>query len=130
VIALNKSDLRSAVETGCLEKALLPGEKMISVSAKTDAGLAELGQALIESVQKSGAWTEQTLVITQVRHQEALNTAVQALDAALDASPRTAFEECVAAELKKAIDSLGEIVGETYTDDLLDRIFGQFCIGK
>ena len=64
------------------------------------------------------------------RHRDALERTQSALARASEAAQQNAFEECVALELKSALQALGEIIGETATEDLLDQIFSQFCIGK
>ena len=53
-----------------------------------------------------------------------------ALGAALMAAESNAGQELVAAEIRIAIDALGRVVGTIYTDDILDLVFGRFCIGK
>ena len=52
------------------------------------------------------------------------------LQQALQAAAGSAGDELVAAELRLALDELGKVVGAVYTDDLLDRVFSRFCIGK
>ena len=67
---------------------------------------------------------------TATRCQASLRQTVASLDRAIGLTHLGAGEELVAAELRVCLDALGEMVGVVYTDDLLDRIFGQFCIGK
>ena len=64
------------------------------------------------------------------RHQDALQRAREALVRALDAFRADATLELVAADLHIGVNAVGEIVGKTTTEDLLDSIFSQFCIGK
>jgi tRNA modification GTPase len=64
------------------------------------------------------------------RHQDALARARAALVGAGQAARKAAYEECVALELKTALNALGEIIGETTTEDLLGQIFSKFCVGK
>jgi tRNA modification GTPase len=61
---------------------------------------------------------------------ESLASARLGLRRALDAIDERVGDEWVAAELRSALDELGRIVGAVYTDDILDRIFSRFCIGK
>jgi tRNA modification GTPase len=100
------------------------------VSAKTGEGLVELIEAVKKialGVDYSGIKAEWLL---NVRHQNALSRAQEALTQAEHAARDTAFEECIALEIKTALDALGEIIGETTTEDLLDQIFSTFCVGK
>ena len=80
------------------------------------------------STEKAQASEAQWLL--NARHQAALVRAKEALTHATQAAEAENFEECVALELQTALGALGEIVGETTTEDLLDEIFSTFCIGK
>jgi tRNA modification GTPase len=76
------------------------------------------------------AQTSEAQWLLNARHQGALLRAREALHEAAQAAKKEAWEECVALELKTALQALGEIIGETTTEDLLEQIFSQFCIGK
>ena len=69
-------------------------------------------------------------VMINSRHQDALNRARAATMRTLDALRADATLELVAMDLRIAVNAVGEIVGKTATEDLLDSIFSQFCIGK
>jgi tRNA modification GTPase len=69
-------------------------------------------------------------VVTRLRHWEALQRARQGLLRACDAMEQRLSGEFIAVDLREALEWLGEIVGLDYTEDLLDKIFGEFCIGK
>jgi tRNA modification GTPase len=64
------------------------------------------------------------------RHQDALNRARSATERTLEALRQDKTLELVALDLRIAVNAIGEIVGKTTTEDLLDMIFSQFCIGK
>src|SRR5206468_5667079 len=70
------------------------------------------------------------VLITHLRHRSALERAKTSLDQALVSIQQHVAAECIAADLRVAINAIGEIIGETTTDDILDRIFKEFCIGK
>ncbi|MFH5806521.1 tRNA modification GTPase [Alienimonas sp. DA493] len=97
------------------------------VSAATGAGLAELKTALAAALERAEPRRHLTGA-TAARGGAALNEAAAALEAA--AATVELGDELVAAELRTAIDALGEVLGVVYHDDLLGRIFGRFCIGK
>jgi len=78
----------------------------------------------------ASGWSGERDVAINARHRDALERARAALMQAAQAADGDAFEECVALDLKTALLSLGEIIGETATEDLLDQIFSTFCIGK
>jgi tRNA modification GTPase len=67
---------------------------------------------------------------TAERCRESLRRAAECLQAACQLADCGGQEELIAADLRAALDELGQIVGAVYTDDVLDRIFSRFCIGK
>jgi tRNA modification GTPase len=97
------------------------------VSAVTGAGLDELARLLAARLGVA-AGADGLLVLA--RHGDALLRAGAALELAEEATRRRAGDELVAAEVRRALSSLGEITGETATQELLERIFSSFCIGK
>ncbi|QDT14688.1 tRNA modification GTPase [Alienimonas californiensis] len=116
LVVHTKADLRAREE---------PGE--LSVSAATGAGLAELRMALAAALERAEPRRHLTGA-TAARGGAALREAATALERAGDVVELG--DELVAAELRTAIDALGEVLGVVYHDDLLGRIFGRFCIGK
>jgi tRNA modification GTPase len=97
------------------------------VSAVTGAGLGVLEAALGRALLGAAAVSE-TPMISRMHQADSLRRAAQCVDRALDC--RDASPELLAFELREALAALGEITGETTPEDLLDIIFGQFCIGK
>ncbi|MBX7142987.1 MAG: tRNA uridine-5-carboxymethylaminomethyl(34) synthesis GTPase MnmE [Oligoflexia bacterium] len=101
------------------------------LSVKTGAGFDALTEALVEEVKSSSADRAQaSQIVTNERHRACLTSAHEALGRAIDAGRRAFPLEIVSAELRIALQSLQEIVGKTYTEDILGRIFSKFCIGK
>ena len=100
---------------------------VLAVSAATGAGLADLGAAVAAAL-GAGAPRRHLTGATAARGGEALREAAAALTRAADVVD--AGDELVAAELRAAVDALGEVLGVVYHDDLLGRIFGRFCVGK
>ncbi|HUQ68995.1 MAG TPA: tRNA modification GTPase [Planctomycetaceae bacterium] len=103
----------------------------LAVSAITGDGLAALQEHICEMLGATTSAGRQWIGSTAARCQESLRTAADALHRAVAAAshPSTG-DELVAVELRSALDHLGAIVGAVYTDDVLDRIFSKFCIGK
>ncbi|MCI0491999.1 MAG: 50S ribosome-binding GTPase [Planctomycetes bacterium] len=127
VVAWTKSDL--LVEP---LQAQLPLETMsVVTSSRTGAGLAELGRVL-RSMLTADPTTEtgQVVATTAQRCSESIRMAEQAICRSRRLVEDNEGEELVAVEIRAALDELGRIVGAVYTDDLLDRIFRSFCIGK
>jgi tRNA modification GTPase len=123
VLVVNKSDLPARAE---LPASGLP---TVFVSAKTGAGLETLRQKILETVLGSSSLLGEGLVITNLRHRGALAASGKALRAALATVEREPLE-ITAMELREALDRLGEIVGAVSTEDILERVFSEFCIGK
>ena len=110
------------------ELSAQPAIAHIKVSAKTGEGLEELEEQLAVFLEKSTSDNGEQ--ITKLRHQNALNQALDALARARMAYDQKLSLEFVTLDLKAAIDALGELIGTVYSEDLLDVIFAQFCIGK
>jgi tRNA modification GTPase len=103
-----------------------PWPGAIPVSALTGEGFDALTAAIRETLHGDGQ--RENPVLTDVRQAAALEEAVLALERALEALPLG--EEIVLEDLRAALAALGEITGEVANDDLYDRIFSTFCIGK
>jgi tRNA modification GTPase len=102
------------------------------ISAKTGDGIGPLIEALVEDVAKSmpekGDVGE---IVTNERHRDCLLRAEHALDSCVEGiRQRTAPPSILATDIRDALAALDEIVGKTYTEDILGRIFSKFCIGK
>ncbi|MFQ5731937.1 MAG: tRNA modification GTPase [Planctomycetaceae bacterium] len=102
----------------------------LSISAVTGTGLTEFQACVHRSVSREPSRAGGLLGTTAARCQRSLREALDALRRAASATKAALGDELIAAELRDAIDALGQIVGAVYTDDLLDRIFSKFCIGK
>jgi tRNA modification GTPase len=103
---------------------------VVEVSCLTGQGLDALKDALKELIWAGEIRAEMLQVMINSRHQDALRRAREAAVRALDALRQDLTLELVALELRIAVNAVGEIVGKTTTEDLLDSIFSQFCIGK
>jgi len=103
---------------------------VVAVSCATGQGIESLKDAIKEAVWSGEIKAEMLEVMINSRHQDALNRASSAIGAATDALRKEAPLELAAMDLRIAASAVGEIVGKTTTEDLLDRIFSQFCIGK
>ncbi len=101
----------------------------VHTSSSTGIGLAALKQA-IRARLVGGQGSDAVVASTAARCRESLRLTADSLRRARDVAISAAGDEFVAAELRVALDELGKVVGATYTDDILDRIFSRFCIGK
>jgi tRNA modification GTPase len=123
ILAINKSDLPYYFDPAGL------GLKAVRVSAKTGEGIEELKDMVFRSCIRSPAQLGDGVMVTNLRHKSALDASARSLEAALCALDTSPIE-ITSMELREALDRLGEIVGHVTTDDILDRIFSEFCIGK
>jgi tRNA modification GTPase len=103
---------------------------IIDVCCLTGKGIEFLKDAIKNLVWSGEIKTEMLQVMINSRHQDALNRARESTQRALAALRSGATLELAAMDLRIAVNAVGEIVGKTATEDLLDMIFSQFCIGK
>ncbi len=129
VVVVNKIDLPGAWTLGELG-GILEGRPVFQVSAKRGDGVDSLREALVEMVGKGERRAREVPLITNVRHYQALVRAREALLRSLEAWQKGLSAEFLAADLKEALDALGEITGKTTPEEVLDAIFSRFCIGK
>lgn len=101
----------------------------VETSSLTGAGIAELRQAIYRCITDSLTSTD-VVASTAIRCGESLRKAASAVLRAQQAAAARAGEEIVTAELRLALDDLAQVVGAVYTEDILDRIFSRFCVGK
>jgi tRNA modification GTPase len=103
---------------------------IMDVSCASGQGIEALKDAIKELAWSGEIKAEMLQVMINSRHQDALNRARAAAQRTIDALRGDATLELVAMDLRIAVNAAGEIVGKTATEDLLDSIFSQFCIGK
>lgn len=124
IAIINKSDLPRRLEP-------LPWpELQVSVSCRTGNGLSELKRVIADIVKKGIAGQREHAWAVNQRHTIALEQAKESLEKALASGKEGLSPEFIALDLRGALDSVGLIIGATYTDDILERIFNEFCIGK
>jgi len=131
IVALNKSDL-PAFSSARFAREIVPllnCSATISVSAKSEAGLESLRAAILEPFTNGNAHGE-GLLITNARHHDLLVRAIAAIASSEADWEQRAGEELILVGLHGALRYLGEITGETTTDEILGQIFSTFCIGK
>jgi tRNA modification GTPase len=128
IVVANKADLPSALRAGEAED-FWPGAPVVSISCVARAGLATLAET-VSRLALGGELHPADAVISSARQQDALRRAGEHLGAAAQTLGDGLPLDFVSIDLRAALAALGEITGETVRDDLLDRIFAEFCIGK
>ena len=126
VIAINKADLPAQVDVSSIGGRAFA----VALSAKTGAGVDALRAAIRSQLVGAGAETSDGVMVTNVRHQAALDRAGESLRQAAQSISAGMAAELLAIDMRAAADALGEITGVITTDEILERIFSEFCIGK
>lgn len=131
IIVLNKCDLPALVGKDILTSHLTSHAlRVLDVSATRGDGLEELKESIFNSCLKNWKEEREGVVISNLRHKTSIGHAKSSLDRAIIAMTENQPLEILALELRASLDSLGEIVGAVTTEDILNRIFSDFCIGK
>jgi len=118
------------VLTKCDLAATTAPASALCVSGVTGAGLASLTTAVADELSQNSAATGQLLGSTGARCRDSLHGAVESLQRAREVAELSAGDELLSIEIRVALEELGKVSGAVYTDDILDRIFSKFCIGK
>jgi len=105
-------------------------QAIIFTSSLTGQGLDRLRDELRRIVLGAEFITSDVVMSTAARCHESIHRAGESLHRAQDLASSQGGEELIAAEIRTALEELGKIIGAVYTDDVLDRIFSRFCVGK
>ena len=124
ILVMNKTDLPAKLQVPAI------ASKAVKVSCITGAGIEQLKDVIKGAVWSGDIKAEMLEVMINSRHQDALRRAAESVRRSLDGLQADLSLELIAMDLHIAVNALGEIVGKTTTEDLLDSIFSQFCIGK
>jgi tRNA modification GTPase len=128
IIALNKTDLPAVVSPRDLEPGA--GCDVISISALTGSGFDNLTEAIFRRLTGEQGGERDDVMITDARQEQAVRRAIEQLSDARNLIVRGELEEIILLRLHAALIALGEVAGETLTEDILGQIFSTFCIGK
>lgn len=124
---MNKIDMDKKIDTSKLSKV----GKWIEISAKENLGIEGMEDEIYRFVVSGKVEdSSQKLIITNVRHKSALEKTNNAVKNIFETIDMGLPMDLIAVDLKEAIDALGEVTGEISTEDLLDHVFSNFCVGK
>ncbi len=129
VVAVNKIDRATALDLGPYHEAF-PGMPVVAISATTGEGIRNLENAVYEAATGGYGLQEAGVAAPNVRHAAALQCALVAVRQVGEGLAADLPPDLLAIDLQGALAFLGDIVGETTTDDVLDMIFAEFCLGK
>ncbi len=129
ILILNKIDLPVVTAPMAL-LAHCPEKRVVETAIPEGKGLEKLKAAVSEELLGGELRVGESPIVTNARHQEALRRAGEGLGYAIESLENGMPPDLVAVDLRIGLDGLGDIVGKTTTEDILDRIFSQFCVGK
>ena len=129
ILILNKIDL-PIVTTPVDLHTDAPQKPTVQISLIDGEGIEELKSAVHQELLEGDAIWGDSPIVTNVRHHDALRRGRLALGHAIESLTQQMPPDLVAVDLHSSLDCLGEIVGKTTTEDILGRIFSQFCVGK
>lgn len=129
IILLNKTDLPVKLDEKQIRK-MLPDKKIINTSIVKGIGLDELINSIKDMFYSGEMDIKNEVVITNVRHKNQLLKAKNNIEDGLEAIKLNMPLDCIEVDIRNCWKNLGEISGDTVTEDILDKIFSEFCIGK
>ncbi len=124
IIIINKIDVSD------MDIKEFENERVVLISAKTGEGIEELSKVIKEKYNIGELQKSKTPIITNARQKRALKMADAALSRAIDVMESGEPQDLAALDIYEAADSLGEITGQTVSDDIVSSIFHDFCVGK
>lgn len=102
----------------------------VTVSAKEKTGLNHLKDKIDEVIWKNGPPSKEELIITNIRHKEALLSAIESCDKVISGLQQNVSPEFLTFDMRRSLNELGKIIGTNISEDILSAIFSTFCIGK
>ena len=126
IVLLNKIDLERKIE---LDEFGL--ENILEISAKDNIGIEDMEERIYSYiVEEKVEDSSEKLIITNIRHKTALEKTKDAIRNIFETIDAGMPMDLISVDLKEALDSLSEITGEISSEDILDHVFGNFCVGK
>lgn len=129
LVLINKRDLGEAISIEEIA-AKLPASQVIEVSLLKGQGITEIEDAVEDLVYGGEIVQKESMMVNNVRHIELLQQAVKSLNDALHMSEGREALDFIEVDVKNAYERLGEIIGETVSDDIINEVFARFCLGK
>ena len=129
LVLINKRDLGKAISIEEIS-AKLPASQVIEASLLKGQGITEIEDAVEDLVYGGEIVQKESMMVNNVRHIELLQQAVKSLTDALHMSERREALDFIEVDVKNAYERLGEIIGETVSDDIINAVFARFCLGK
>ncbi|QEK13530.1 tRNA uridine-5-carboxymethylaminomethyl(34) synthesis GTPase MnmE [Crassaminicella thermophila] len=129
IILMNKTDLPMVLDEENIRK-ILPNKKIIKISVLEGKGLKELEDTIVEMVYGGEVRQKEVSFVTNVRHKDALERAKTSIQEGIEAIRQGLPLDFVEVDVRNCWEALGEITGDTVGEDVIDKIFANFCLGK
>jgi tRNA modification GTPase len=129
IVVINKIDLPANIDLDKI-KSFLQGKRKVEISALKGTNLDKLEEMICEIVFRGEVAASPEPIINNIRHKTAARDASLCLNGALESIEKGLSIEFIVEDIKEAVKNLGRITGETTPDEILDKIFSRFCIGK
>ena len=129
IIVLNKTDLKQVVNNECKEIQDVNTE-VINISLKNNEGLEKIYESLVKMFNLNQINLDNELTITNIRHQELINKAIESTRMALNDLNNSMPIDIISINIKEILEHLGEITGDNVSEDIIKSIFAKFCLGK
>lgn len=127
IAIINKSDLKAKIDESRIRKQF---RDVVKISALTHQGLKELEEKIIQSAWQGKIGPSSEIIVTNSRHVQSLRNVSALLASARDSLKKGLSVEFISEDLKACRSRLLDITGESIRDDILDKIFSEFCVGK
>lgn len=129
LVLINKNDLGKKIDAHEIRDAM-PGVRVIQTSLIKGEGITEIEDTIEELVYGGRISQKESLMVNNVRHIELLNRAADSLQDAYTMADAGEALDFIEVDVKNAYELLGEITGETVSDDIINEVFSRFCLGK
>jgi tRNA modification GTPase len=129
IVIVNKTDLPQKIDLD--EVRSLAGElPLVTISVKEEKGIEQLEEAIASLFFAGSVQSDDLTYVSNARHIQLLNEASRTIGEAIEAVESGLPVDMVAFDIRRTWELLGEVVGDAVSDDLIDQIFSQFCLGK
>lgn len=129
IVILNKTDLPSKIKAEDLREEF-QDRPIITTSITEDKGIEDLEESIKDLFYSGRLNVESDTIVTNIRHKNQLEKALKSINSAREDLIGNIPLDCIEVDLKNAWEDLGEISGDTVGEDILDKIFADFCLGK
>ena len=129
IVLLNKTDLPNVYNSESLAK-ILGNEKIINTAISKGEGIDELEKTIIDMFYRGDVEVKDEVMVTKLRHKDQLLKANKNIVDAINGMELNMPLDCIEVDVKNCWTNLGEISGDTVSEDIIDKVFSEFCIGK